>query len=139
MFTFQFSSTFIVTSTGITNVDYAAISVYVMICPIGVWSWTANDCVTTCPGTEFIDSTSKLSFCTNCHYSCNGCWDDKNTSCKLCSSTTRNPVRTTTVSGSNWYSCFCNIGYFEVYQQDCVQCSTTLAGCINCANNATCL
>ena len=112
---------------------------FVMRCPTGFWSSTAGDCVLTCPGTEFVDSSHSLSFCRNCHYSCNGCWDQKNTSCKLCSSLTRSPFRTTTVSGSNWYSCFCSIGYYEAYTTDCILCSTTLPGCINCANNATCL
>lgn len=107
-------------------------------CPSGYWSATAGDCVASCPAPQFADTSNALAFCSNCDYSCNGCFDAKPTSCKACSSVTRNPVRTATVTGNNWYSCSCNVGYFEVYQPDCVTCSSTLPGCINCANNATC-
>lgn len=129
---FQFSP------TGIVNVDYALLAVYVLRCATGVYRQAVGDCVANCPLGEYKNTLYSLDFCQTCHYSCSGCYDPSPTSCINCQAT-RTPIKTSTINGINMYSCSCSNGYFDNYAATCLTCGISLPGCATCLNNATCV
>jgi hypothetical protein len=118
-----FSCQFTVSGGGFVNVDYSIFALYVPQCTAGeVFRPFLDDCIASCPATEFPDSTYSMPFCKGCHYTCSivtGCWDEKDTSCKSCSGVNRNQVQTGVVGANIYYSCPCDNGYFDIWKANC--------------------